>query len=69
MDGHCGANPTLGGRVLIRLKVINSGWSQQRVESLKLTKADVEVWIDEDIGWANGAVRAATSVQPGYGGC
>lgn len=29
----------------------------------------MEVWIDEDIGWANGAVWTATSMQPGHGGC
>lgn len=62
MNGHCSADPALGGRVLVGLEIIDLRWCQQRVESLKLAEADIEVWIDENIGWADGAVRTATSM-------
>ena len=29
----------------------------------------MEVWINENIGWADGAVWTAASMQPGHGGC
>lgn len=43
------------------------GWDEERFESLEPTKADVEVGIDKDVGWSDGAVSLAACVQPGDG--
>lgn len=39
-------------------------WGEEGVECLKLTEADVEVCIDEDVGRADGAVGVAACMQP-----
>lgn len=43
------------------------GWDEEIFESMELTKTDVEVSIDKDVGWADRAVSLATCVQPGDG--
>jgi hypothetical protein len=40
-------------------------WCEEGVEGLELTEADVEIGVNEDVGWTDCAVGVAARVQPG----
>lgn len=54
---------------MIGFQIIDSRRCEEGIECLELAERDVEVWIDENIGWADGAVGTAASMQPGNGRC
>ena len=61
------AHPAFGGAILVGLHVVDFDGGKQRVQGLELPQEDLEVGVDEDIRWADGAVRLAVSMQPGEG--